>query len=184
MKLPRRNLLHLAAGAAALLAAQRIARSVRRNRPGDSAPRAVNAGKIRAYAVTGQQRPRKLWPNSMPPLLLLWPVRGSVDPNVATPQHLQVLKDAAHAPKCHSRSTHTCFATPAGSSSPMMATTHGLCSTISATGTSSTRSDTPKWRQTGSRTFGEADLRPWASWCRSFRARQARDDFRFPFDHL
>src|SRR5262249_47561801 len=39
---------------------------------------------------------------------------------------------------------------------PTMATTRGRCSTTSATGTSSTRSDTPKWRPTGSRTFGEA----------------------------
>src|SRR5262249_22599924 len=70
----------------------------------------VSAGKIRAYAVTGQtrlaaapdiptvdeaglpgfmfrsgkgfgypnERRRELWPNLMPPLLLLWPVRGSV----------------------------------------------------------------------------------------------------------
>src|SRR5215831_376220 len=29
--------------------------------------------------------------------------------------------------------------------------------------TFSTRSGTPKWRPTASRTFGEADLRPWAS---------------------
>src|SRR5215472_753333 len=31
-------------------------------------------------------------------------------------------------------------------------------------------SGTPKWRASGSRTFGEADLRTWASWCRRFRA--------------
>src|SRR5215472_15910334 len=57
-------------------------------------------------------------------------------------------------------------------SSPMMATTHGLCSTTSATGTSSIRSGTPKWRPTGSRIFG------------ANRRRQARDDFRFPLNHL
>src|SRR6516164_9280582 len=33
-------------------------------------------------------------------------------------------------PRCHSRSTHTCFAMPAGSSWPMMVTTRGPCSTI------------------------------------------------------
>ena len=77
---------------------------------------------------------------------------------------------SARLPRCLSRSTHTCCAMPVVLSSPMMATTHGLCSTTSATGTSSIRSGTPKWRPTGSRTFGEADLRAWASWCRRFRA--------------
>jgi Phage integrase family len=72
--------------------------------------------------------------------------------------------------ECHSQSTPTCFAMPAGSSSPTMATTRGRCSTTSGTRTSSIRSGTPKWRPTGSRTFGEADLRPWASWCRRFGA--------------
>src|SRR6516164_1659137 len=33
-------------------------------------------------------------------------------------------------PRCHSRSTRTCFAMPVGSSSPTMATTRGPCSTI------------------------------------------------------
>src|SRR5215472_3179660 len=75
---------------------------------------------------------------------------------------------SARLPRCLSRSTHTCCAMPVVLSSPTMATTHGLCSTTSATGTSSTRSDTPKWPPTGSRTFGEADLR--ASLCRRFRA--------------
>jgi len=70
---------------------------------------------------------------------------------------------SARPPRCHSRSTHTCFATPVASSWPTMATTHGPYSTTSGTGT-------PKWRRTASRTFGEADLRPWASWCRRFRA--------------
>src|SRR5262249_21769459 len=32
-------------------------------------------------------------------------------------------------PRCHSRSTHTCFAMPAGLSWPTMATTRGPCST-------------------------------------------------------
>jgi putative ABC transport system substrate-binding protein len=57
----------------------------------------------------------------------------------------------------------TCCAMPVGSSSPTMATTRGRCSTTSGTRTSNTRSGTPNWRPTGSRTFGEADLRPWAS---------------------
>src|SRR5215468_10299259 len=73
-------------------------------------------------------------------------------------------------PRCHSRSIPTCFGMLAGSSSPTTATTRGPCSTTSGTRTSSKRSDTPKWRPTGSRTFGEADPRPWASWCRRFRA--------------
>src|SRR6516165_5743866 len=60
-------------------------------------------------------------------------------------------------PGCHSRSTRTCFAMPAGSSWPMMATTRGPCSTTLATRTSSTRSGTPKWRPTDSRTFGGTD---------------------------
>src|SRR5262245_50700771 len=47
---------------------------------------------------------------------------------------------------------------PAGSSWPTMAMTRAPCSTTSGTRTSSTRSDTPKWRPTGSRTFGGADL--------------------------
>ena len=40
-----------------------------------------------------------------------------------------------------------------------MAMTPGPCSTTSGTRTSSTRSDTPKWRPTGSRTFGDELLR-------------------------
>ena len=71
---------------------------------------------------------------------------------------------------CRSRSTRTCFAMPAGLSWPTMATTRGPCSITSGTRTFSTPSDTPKWRPTASRTFGEADLKPWASWCRRFRA--------------
>src|SRR5262245_33584669 len=77
---------------------------------------------------------------------------------------------SARPPRCPSRSTHTCCAMPVVLSSPMMATTHGLCSTTSATGTSSIRSGTPKWRRTASRIFG-------ANW-----RRQARD--RFPLDYL
>src|SRR6516225_4073458 len=60
-------------------------------------------------------------------------------------------------PRCHSRSTRTCFAMPVGSSWLTMATTRGPCSTTSGTRTSSTRSDTPKWRPTDSRIFGGTD---------------------------
>src|SRR5215831_12038518 len=63
---------------------------------------------------------------------------------------------SARLPRCLSRSTHTCCAMPVVLSSPMMATTHGLCSTTSGTRTFSTRSGTPRWRRTGSRIFGEA----------------------------
>src|SRR5262249_39964227 len=49
---------------------------------------------------------------------------------------------SARPPRCHSRSTRTCFAMPAGSSWPMMVTTRGPCSTTSGTRTSSTPSDT------------------------------------------
>jgi len=59
-------------------------------------------------------------------------------------------------PRCHSQSTRTCFAMPVGSSSLTMATTRGPCSTTSATRTSTTRSGTPKWHPTASRTFGGA----------------------------
>src|SRR6516165_1011290 len=64
---------------------------------------------------------------------------------------------SARPPRCHSRSTHTCFAMPAGLSWPTMATTPGPCSTTSGTRTSSTRSGTPKWRPTGSKAFGGTD---------------------------
>src|SRR6516164_4318219 len=60
-------------------------------------------------------------------------------------------------PRCHSRSTRTCFAMPVGSSWPMMVTTRGPCSTTSGTRTSSTRSGTPTWRPTASKTFGGTD---------------------------
>src|SRR5262245_12869936 len=68
--------------------------------------------------------------------------------------------------------TRTCFAMPAGSSSPTTATTRGLYSTTSGTRTFSTQSGTPTWYPTASRTFG-AD-----------RRRQARDDFRLPLNHF
>src|SRR6516225_1277486 len=58
---------------------------------------------------------------------------------------------------CHSRSTRTCFAMPAGLSWPTTATTRAPCSTTSGTRTSSTRSGIPNWRPTASKTFGGTD---------------------------
>src|SRR5262249_8422270 len=57
-------------------------------------------------------------------------------------------------------------------SSPMMATTHALCSTTSATGPSSIRSGTPKWRPIASGIFG-------VDRCRRRQARR-----RFPLYYL
>src|SRR5215472_2460289 len=73
---------------------------------------------------------------------------------------------------------------PVASSWRTTATTRRPYSTTSATGTFSTRSDTPKWRPTGSRTFGEADLSLGHLGAAASGRRQARDDFRFPFNHL
>jgi Phage integrase family len=64
---------------------------------------------------------------------------------------------SARPPRCHFRSTRTCFATPVGSSSPTMATIREPCNTTSGTKTFSTRSGTPNWRPTGSKTFGGTD---------------------------
>src|SRR5262249_57864511 len=50
-----------------------------------------------------------------------------------------------------------CIGVAACLSWPTMATTRGPCSTTLATRTSSTRSGTPKWRPTDSRTFGGID---------------------------
>src|SRR5262245_59220527 len=79
---------------------------------------------------------------------------------------------SARLPRCHFRSTPTCFAMPVGSSSLTMATTRGPCSITSGTRTSSTRCATPKWRPIASGTFG-------VDRC---RRRQARH--RFPLYHL
>src|SRR6516165_212498 len=93
---------------------------------------------------------------------------------------------SARSPRCHSRSIPTCFAMPVGSSSQMMATTRAPSSTTSGTRTFSTRSGTPKWHPTGSRTFGGTE--PGATTSRCLRGpcgrRQARDDFRLPLDHF
>src|SRR5262249_35875398 len=75
-------------------------------------------------------------------------------------------------------------AMPVGLSSPTMATTRGRCSTTLATRTSSTRSGTPRWRPTVSRTFGEADLSLGHLGAAASGRRQARDDFRFPLTHV
>src|SRR6516164_9528353 len=64
---------------------------------------------------------------------------------------------SAKPPRCHFRSTHTCFATPVGSSSQMTVTTRAPSSTTSGTRTSSTRFGTPKWHLTASKTFGGTD---------------------------
>src|SRR5262249_33874930 len=60
-------------------------------------------------------------------------------------------------PRCHSRSTLTCFAMPVGSSSPTTATTRGPSTTISCTRPFSTRSGPPTWHPTASKTFGGTD---------------------------
>jgi hypothetical protein len=63
-----------------------------------------------------------------------------------------------------------------GLSLPTTATTRGPSSTTSGTRTSSTRSGTPKWRPTASRTFGEADLSLGHLGAAASGRRQARDD--------
>jgi len=78
---------------------------------------------------------------------------GPIAPSVSTAS----FSASARPPRCHSRSTPTCCAMPVGSNSRTMAMTPGPCSTTSGTRTSSTRSGTPKWRPTGSRTFGGID---------------------------
>src|SRR6516225_6879313 len=70
-------------------------------------------------------------------------------------------------PRCHSRSTHTCFAMPAGLSWPTMATTRAPCSTTSGTRTFSTRSGTPKWLPIGSKIFGKTERYAFGSISRS-----------------
>src|SRR5262249_19169379 len=50
-----------------------------------------------------------------------------------------------------------CFAMPAASSWPTTATTRGPCSITSGTRTFSTRSGTPNWRPTASKSFGGTD---------------------------
>src|SRR5262249_33708589 len=115
-------------------------------------------GRCASYAAITRQTPTYSFPSAA----------GQSVPSVSTGSS----SASARPPRCHSRSTHTCFAMPVVLSSPTMATTHGPCSTTLGTRTFSTLSGTPKWRRTGSRIFG------------ANRRRQARDDFRFPLDHL
>src|SRR6516165_9141489 len=91
---------------------------------------------------------------------------------------------SARPPRCHSRSTRTCFAMRVGSSWPTMVTTRAPCSTTSGTRTSSTPSGTPKWRPTGSRTFGgvEPERLLHDAFVGLAGAGQTRDDLRFPLD--
>src|SRR5262249_32490779 len=65
---------------------------------------------------------------------------GQLAPSVSTASS----SASGRPPRCHSRSTHTCFATPLASSWPTMATPHGPYSTTSGTRTSSTGSGTPE----------------------------------------
>src|SRR5262249_49170593 len=58
---------------------------------------------------------------------------------------------------CRSRSTRTCFALPVGSSLPTTAMTPGPFGNTPGPRTFSTPYDTPKWRPTDSRIFGETD---------------------------
>src|SRR5262249_34542529 len=74
---------------------------------------------------------------------------------------------SARPPRCHSRSTRTCFAMPVDTSSPTMATTRGRCSTTSGTRTFSTRSGTPKWLPIGSKIFGKTERYAFGSISRS-----------------
>src|SRR5262249_51170388 len=53
-----------------------------------------------------------------------------------------------------------------------------------ATGTSSIRSGTPKWRPTASRTLERLTLGLGHLGAAASGRRQARDHFRFPFNHL
>src|SRR5262249_24315848 len=100
-------------------------------------------GRCASYAAITRQTPTYSFPSAA----------GQSVPSVSTGSS----SASARPPRCHSRSTQTCFAMPVGSSSPMIATTHGPCSTTLGTRTFSTRSGTPKWRPTGSKIFGGTD---------------------------
>src|SRR5262245_47280125 len=103
----------------------------------------MRCGRCASYGATTPKTPTSSFPSAA----------DQSAPSVSTVSS----SASARPPRCHSPSTRTCFAMPAGSSSPTMATTRGPCSTTSGTRTSSTRSGTPKWRPTASRTFGGAD---------------------------
>src|SRR6266699_1799153 len=61
-------------------------------------------------------------------------------------------------PRCLSHCIHTCCGMRAAISLPTMGTIPEPCSTISATRTSSTPSDTPSFHPTGSATSGEISV--------------------------
>src|SRR6516165_7636015 len=123
-----------------------------------------------SYAAIAPPTPTCSFPNAA----------GQSVPSVSTAS----FSASGRPPRCHSRSTHTCFATPVGTSSPTMATTRAPCSTTSGTRTSSTPSGTPKWRPTGSRTFGgvEPERLLHDAFVGLAGAGQTRDDLRFPLD--
>src|SRR6516165_4550328 len=138
--------------------------------PASTQSAVTRCGRFVSYAGITRETPTCSFPNAV----------GQSAPSVSTGSSSGSGKPLT----CHSRSTHTCFAMPAGLNSRTMATTRGLCSTTSGTRTFSTRSGTLTWRPIGSRTFGEADFRPWHLGAAASGRRQARNDFRFALDDL
>jgi Phage integrase family len=122
---------------------------------------------LRSYGANTPRMPTSSFPSAV----------GQSAPSVSTGSS----SASARLRICHSRSTHTCFAMPAGSSSPTMATIPVPCNTISATRTFSTPSGTPTWHPTASKTFGGDDLRTWAAWCHRFRIPAAPKSLPLPF---
>ena len=82
--------------------------------------------------------------------------------NAAGPSLRTVTTDKSNAlvppPSCRSRSTLTCFATPAVMRWPTRGTTPVACRLISVTRTSSTPCATPRCRPRRSRTFGATEF--------------------------
>src|SRR6516225_5824641 len=105
--------------------------------------RVTRCGRVVSYAAVTLERLTCLFPNAVG--------RSAPSASIASSSV------SGRPPRCHSRSARTCFAMPAGSSWPTMATTRGPCSTTLGTRTFSTRSGIPKWRPTGSKTFGGTD---------------------------
>src|SRR6516165_8459943 len=99
-----------------------------------------------SYAAITRETPTYSFPSAA----------GQSAPSVSTASS----SASAKPPRCHFRSTHTCFATPVGSSSQVTVTTRAPSSTTSGTRTSSTRFGTPKWHLIASRTFGGTDGQP------------------------
>src|SRR5262249_10773582 len=123
-----------------------------------------------SYAATTSKTPTYSFPSAVGQSVLLASTASS--------------SASARLPRCLSRSTRTCFAMPAGSSSPTMATTRGRCSTPRA----QEHSAHGQVHRDGARpvqgllerlTLGLGHLGAAAS-----GRRQARDDFRFPLYHL